>query len=265
VNPVRIIVIGATGRMGGCILRLASRDARFEIAAAVTERGHEALGRDVGAFHSFGNLGVALSDHCDAAADVAVDFSMPAGFRGWLADCTERGIPFISGTTGISDADRAALSKAATRIPVLWAANMSVGANLLMRMAAMAAAALGAAYDIEISEAHHRGKKDAPSGTALAIAHAIVRGEAHTRALRIVTGRAGETGPRAAEEIGIHAIRMGDTVGEHEVHFAADGELITLRHRATSRDTFAAGALRAAAWIVGRPPGLYQMADVLAG
>lgn len=262
--PIGLLIIGATGRMGGRVLSLAAADPDFRLCAAVTEPGHPALGQDAGSVHGGRALGIALSDACEVACDVAVEFSTPDACVRWARWCAARGCPLVSGTTGLSAAQRAELATAARATPILWSPNLSLGANLLMRIAAEVAAALGPDYDIEIVESHHRGKVDAPSGTALALAESIRRARGEDPGVGLVHGRSGRCGPRPSGEIGVHALRMGDVVGEHEVHFAAAGESLRLSHRAASRDTFAAGALRAARWLIGRPAGQYTMADVLA-
>ena len=198
------------------------------------------------------------------AADVLIDFSSPAGFRHWLAACREKRVPFVSGTTGLDLADYVLLDAAAADIPVLHATNTSLGVAVLNRLAADAARLLGHDYDVEIVESHHRHKKDAPSGTADTLAKivlaALERGEGELQ-----FGRRGMEA-RQPRSVGVHSLRLGDVTGEHTVHFAADGERLALTHAATSRDTFARGALRAARWIAApprRPPGRYAMGDVL--
>jgi 4-hydroxy-tetrahydrodipicolinate reductase len=194
-------------------------------------------------------------------AQVVVDFSSPEGFGRWLGASRAAAIPFVSGTTGLADADLALLDEAAEVIPVLHATNTSLGVAVLNRLAAEAARMLGADYDIEIVESHHRHKKDAPSGTAQTLAQHVLEARGRGRGA-LALGRRGMA-PREAGSIGVHSLRLGDVVGEHTVHFAAAGERLELTHKATSRDTFAQGALRAARWIVGKPAGRYGMADVL--
>ncbi len=197
------------------------------------------------------------------AADVVIDFSAPEVTPALAALCLRHGKPLVIGTTGHTEAQKAELRACAARLPVVWSANYSTGVNLLFWLTRRAAEILGADYDLEIVEMHHRHKKDAPSGTAVRLAEilAAARGVALEAALR--HGRRGWVGERSPAEIGLHAIRGGDVVGEHTVIFAAAGERVELTHKASSRETFALGALRAARWVVGRPPGLYDMQDVL--
>lgn len=201
----------------------------------------------------------------DIGVDVLIDFSAGAAFDNALAIAVEHHLAFVSGTTGLDPAQQLDLKNAALRIPVLWSANFSLGVALLKRLSAEAAAALGAEFEVEIIEAHHARKEDAPSGTALALGQVIA--EARGRNLDDVACRArdGHVGARAADEIGFSTIRGGDIVGEHTVMFIAPGERIELTHRAASRDLFARGALLAAQWLRGRPAGLYSVEDVIAG
>ncbi|MEL7238731.1 MAG: 4-hydroxy-tetrahydrodipicolinate reductase, partial [Planctomycetota bacterium] len=196
------------------------------------------------------------------ACDVLIDFTSPAGFRQWLSACVEAKTPFLSGTTGLTDADNALLDDAAEMIPVLHNTNTSLGVALLNRLARDAARVLGDEFDVEIVEAHHNQKKDAPSGTASTLADAVLDGLGRSRdALQF--GRHGMT-PRDAATVGVHSLRLGDVVGEHTAHFAGQGERIELTHKATSRDTFARGALRAARWLASQPAGRYVIDNVLA-
>ena len=261
---IRLGVAGATGRMGRAVIRLAAGEADFEIVAAMTIPDDPAVGRDAGQTAGIDALDVPLSTTCDARLDVLIDFTAPAATRAWAGWCAAQGAGLVSGTTGLSDDEQAALSAAAKQTPVLWAPNMSVGVNQLLRLVADAAKSLGEEWNVEICEIHHNRKADAPSGTARALLERICEARGLDARQAAVHGRSGMPGPRKPTEIGVHALRLGDAVGEHEVHFAASGETLTLRHRASSRDIFAAGALRAARWIAGRPPGLYRMTDVLA-
>jgi 4-hydroxy-tetrahydrodipicolinate reductase len=197
-----------------------------------------------------------------ARADVVVDFSMPAGTLALAPIAVSAGCAIVTGTTGLGDDVRAALDAAASRVPVLWEPNMSVGVHLLTRLVRDAVASLPG-WDVEVVETHHRAKADAPSGTALRLVEAAR--QARTAATHLVHGRQGTPGARTAEEIGLHAVRGGDIIGDHEVHLLGPGERLELTHRATSRDVFAHGALRAARWIAGRPAGRYSLGDVLAG
>lgn len=261
---IRIGVNGATGRMGQMIMRLVAGDDALELAAAVERPGHPALGQDAGTACGGSAYGVTLTADLPAGVDVLLDFSSPAGTMGQLANCLKHSTAMVVGTTGFTPEQKAELDAAAETIPVMVSPNMSVGVNLVFDIAAQIAKRLGADYDIEIVEAHHRFKKDAPSGTALRIAERIadaidVKLDEHAS-----YGRHGQVGERPAGEIGIHAVRGGDIVGDHTVIFATQGERVELRHQAHSRETFVRGAIRAAKFIAGKPAGSYAMADVLA-
>jgi len=265
--PIQLAVAGAAGRMGRQIIALADRDARFALAAALERSSHPSLGKDAGELAGIAANDVPIADAAAGSFDVLIDFSAASGTRHWLTTCLERGKAIVIGTTGHGHDDLAAVRDAAQTIPVLKAANMSVGVNVLLRITRDVAQILDASYDVEISESHHRFKVDAPSGTALAVRDAVIEGRRAAGAgdQPVVHGREGHTGERAAGEIGMHSLRIGDTVGDHTVAFGTLGEVITLGHSAHSRETFATGALRAAAWISDRPPGLYDMQDVLFG
>lgn len=264
---IRYAMAGAAGRMGRRIIALAAEDARFELAAALEPAGSAALGRDAGELAGIARTGVPVTDTLQGAFDVLIDFSTPAGTAHWLEVCQREGRAMVIGTTGHDAALGKGISQAVARIPVLKSANMSVGVNVLLRVVEQLSEVLDATYDVEIVEAHHRFKIDAPSGTALALRDAVQKGRSVLGgpAPTVVHGRQGQTGQRPTGEIGMHALRMGDTVGEHTVYFGNLGETIHVGHSAHSRDTFAAGALRAAAWLSGRGAGLYDMKDVLFG
>lgn len=264
---IRIVVAGAAGRTARRIVALASADPDVNVAAALESPGSNNLGTDAGDLAGVGPLSVPLSDHCPEDFDVLIDFSLPAGTIQWLEECRRLSRPMVIGTTGHSDAQLLQIRDAAQRIAVLQAPNMSVGVNVLLRLAGQLGELLGPSYDVEITETHHRFKVDAPSGTALALRDAVSRGRHASGEAdpTVVYGRQGYTGQRPPGQIGIHSLRSGDTVGQHTVSFGTLGETITIGHSAHSRDTFAAGALRAAKWIVGRPPGIYDMHDVLFG
>lgn len=263
----RIAIAGAAGRMGRRIMALASADAKFKLAAALEGSGSPMLGRDAGELAGIGQSLLAVTDKVAGDFDVLIDFSSPGGTQQWLEECRSAGKAIVIGTTGHDEAALGKIREASSGIAVLKAANMSVGVNLLLRLVRQAAQALDDSYDVEITETHHRFKVDAPSGTALALKDAVVLGRADAGRVagHVVHGREGQTGERKAGEIGMHALRLGDTVGEHTVHFGTIGESIAISHSAHSRDTFAAGALRAAAWIAGKPAGLYDMEHVLFG
>ncbi len=258
---VRFAMLGAGGRMGSAIIRCATTMPGMTLSGALESAGHPDLGRELAP-------GVRLTDDLTAAlngADAAIDFSFHTATVAHAPRLADHGTPWVIGTTGLDAAGRAAVERAAERVPVVLAPNMSLGVNLLLALLEDAARALnGRGYDVEIVERHHRLKKDAPSGTALGLGEAVAKGFSWKLGDVAVHGRAGISPTvRPDQEIGFHAVRGGDFVGDHTVIFAGAGESIEFSHRATSRDTFAAGALRAAAWLPGQTPGLYTMKDVL--
>lgn len=257
-----IAITGAAGRMGTRLIALAGADGGFEITAAIERPDHPQLARDAGEIAGVGPIGTMLTHDLAGAPQVLIDFSAPASMRHWLDICCQRGIAMLIGTTGLQWGDQAAIDQAAKTIAVLQAPNMSLGVNLLFKIAAEVARRLGDDYDIEIVEAHHRFKKDAPSGTAMGLADAILQATGKSRDA-LVYDRHGDDISRSRGEIGMHALRAGDEIGTHTAYFAALGERLELTHKATNRDTFALGALRAARWLAGRPPGRYTIADVL--
>jgi 4-hydroxy-tetrahydrodipicolinate reductase len=263
---IKAVVAGAAGRMGKRLITLIREGKDLELVGAVERPGHPDLGRDAGDVAGLGAIGVPLGDQIGAAlkgADVLLDFTAPSAAMHDLEAASRAGVAAVVGTTGLSDADLARAKTLCAAIPCVQSPNMSVGVNALYGIVAEVARTLGDGYDIEITEAHHHFKKDAPSGTAERIAQVIAR--ALGRELKEVGayGRHGIVGERPAQEIAIHAIRAGDIVGEHTILFGGMGERIEITHRAHSRDNFAWGALRAAAWVVGKPSGLYDMLDVL--
>ena len=268
--PAKALLIGAGGRMGQAIARIVASGAApgIEIAAAVDHPDSPVVGQDVGSAAGACFLGVPVAPTLAAAlaarVDVAIDFSSHAATADAATVLADAAIPWVVGTTGLGDAEKIAVANAARRIPVVLAANMSLGVNLLFALVEQAARALaGRGYDCEIVERHHRRKKDAPSGTALFLGEAAAKGFGWNLKDVSVDGRSGLPGERPSAQIGFHAVRGGDIVGDHSILFAADGECVEISHRATSRDTFAHGALRAAAWLPGRSPRLYGMRDVL--
>ena len=250
--------------MGRRIAALAIADDAFEVVSAMEMPGHEAMGADVGTLSGGEAVGLLVSEALQGDAQVVVDFSTPEGTLAWLDAAREKKLAMVIGTTGLTESHLAEVADAAAAVAIVQAPNMSVGVNLLFKLVAEVAGALGDGYDIEITETHHRFKNDAPSGTALGLAKSICAATGRAMPDALVHGRSGRS-PRQAGEIGMHAIRLGDTVGEHSVSFGCLGETVTLSHSAHTRDTFAAGALRAAAWVAGRKPGLYTMQDVLFG
>jgi 4-hydroxy-tetrahydrodipicolinate reductase len=260
-----VVIAGCTGRMGRALLEamLAATDLR--LAAALDRPGSPALGHDAGELVG-AQLGVPVSDDVAAAlkdADVLVDFTRPEATLGHLAACRRAGVAMVIGTTGFDTAGRQAIRDAAADIPIVFAPNMSVGVNLVFKLLDTAARVLAEGFDVEIIEAHHRHKVDAPSGTALAMGEVIA--QALQRDLRTcaVYGREGVTGERQAQTIGFATVRGGDIVGEHTVLFAGLGERVEITHKASSRMTFALGALRAARFLADKDNGLHDMQDVL--
>lgn len=262
-STLRIGILGATGRVGTLLLDAILAAETLTIGAAITRADSTHIGTDIGAFLGKRDLGQffqPLSEHCFQHCDVVIDFSMPEGLHAALPFLAGR--PLVSGTTGLNAQTEADLQAYAQSAPVLTAANFSTGVNVLLALVAQAARALND-YEIEIVETHHRYKKDAPSGTALALGQAAAEARGHTLAPVLCAGREGTTDTRDAQTIGIHAVRMGQVVGEHTVSLASDTEILTLGHSAQQRSTFADGALRAARWLVEQPAGRYQMSDML--
>jgi len=263
---VRALVTGAAGRMGTTLVRLIGETEGIEVAGAVERPGHPAVGRDAGEVAGVGALGVAIGDDLEAVlprADVVVDFTSATASMGHVDAVCRAGKAIVVGSTGFSPEDRARIEARAAEARIFLAPNMSIGVNVLLKVVADVARALGDAYDVEIVETHHRFKKDAPSGTALALAEAVAQALGRHLETDAVYGRHGLGGGRPAGQIGIHAVRAGDVVGDHTVVFGGLGERVEITHRATSRETFARGAIRAALWVVGRPNGFYGMADLL--
>jgi 4-hydroxy-tetrahydrodipicolinate reductase len=260
---MRIALHGATGRMGQAIVRLVQEKRIDQIVGAIAAPGAAEQGVDIGEVAGVGHLGVAVTaDHAVGllGADVVIDFSTASAIP-TLARAVKRArVALVSGTTGIDSSGDAFLSEAAEVVPVLCAPNMSFGIELVAQMARMAAAALGEDYDIEIVEMHHRHKIDAPSGTALRLAEAL----RETRpGLAVETGRSGNVGPRKSQEVAVLAVRGGDVIGDHTVYLLGPSERIEITHRATQRDLFARGALRAARFVPGKKPGRYTLKDML--
>ncbi|MCK6483154.1 MAG: 4-hydroxy-tetrahydrodipicolinate reductase [Phycisphaerae bacterium] len=264
--PTSIAIHGAAGRMGRHLIALASQDRAFSIAGALESQQCPMLGRDAGEIAGCGRIGIPIESSCGVPFDVMIDFSAASATPRALDVALKAHRPIVIGTTGHDASGLEQIERASERIAVLHAANMSMGINVLLRIVGQLTAALGTDYDVEIVEAHHRFKIDAPSGTALALVDAIRCGQSTGAATSdVVHGRHGMTGGRPGGQIGVHAIRLGDTVGEHTVCFGGLGETIKISHTAHSRETFARGALRAAKWIAGRPAGRYSMNDILFG
>ncbi len=249
--------------MGQRLVALASADPQLKLVAALEAATHPWLGQDAGAHAGVGNLGLPLAVVGESAADVVVDFSVPDAAVAVVAHCLEFGKPVVVATTGFDAQQERYLRDTATRIPIVWAPSMSPAVNLLMQLTRQASEVLQgmpSGVDVEIIERHHRFKEDAPSGTALKFGQIVAETMGQTEHTH---GRAGRPGPRPGEEIGYHALRCGDNPGEHTIVFGMLGETIELRVAASNRDCYAQGALLAAQWLVGKPPGLYGMNDVL--
>ena len=259
----RILLHGASGRMGRAIAQCADGDDGLEIVAAVApDVPGVALGT-LAALPEPGPEVVASLEEVDVDFDVAIDFTRPEGTLAMLNRCQQSGAGLVVGTTGFSAEQRQKLELAASEIPLCIAANFSIGVNVALKLLREAASVLADDYDVEVIEAHHRHKVDAPSGTALAMGKAVAEGLDRTLEECAVYAREGHTGPRPDKAIGFATVRAGDIVGEHTVMFVGEGERIEISHKASSRNNFATGALRAASWLRGRTPGLYDMTDVL--
>jgi 4-hydroxy-tetrahydrodipicolinate reductase len=256
--PTRIAVVGAAGRMGREVVRAALEDDSIELAGGVVETGAPELDADIGELSGWGRSGVLATQDPPDDVEVLIEFTVPDATVEHLAYAR----PVVIGTTGLSEEQLARVEEAAKSVPIVLAPNMSVGVSLLKEVVRELSGKLGTGYDVEIVEAHHRNKVDAPSGTALLLARAAAEGRGRNLDEVAVFGREGRA-PREEGEIGIHALRGGAVVGEHRVVFYSDGEEIEIAHRALSRRTFAAGALRAARFAAGAEPGLYSMRDVL--
>jgi len=261
---MRVAVNGACGAMGKRVITAVVASDDCELVCALERDDHPSIGIDAGAIAGVGNLGVDVTSALRDEPEVLIDFSAPHGTMRRAAECAENGVGLVIGTTGLSREQAEQIeNEIAALVPVLTASNMSLGVNLLFRVAEWVAAALPEGYDVEIVEAHHRRKKDAPSGTARELGRWVCKGLG--RDTDVLTARGhGMVGPRDPDEIAIHAVRGGDIVGEHTVMFAGDGERLELTHRAASRDLFAKGALQAARFVHNQPAGLYSMQDVIA-
>jgi len=262
-GTLRVLIIGATGRMGQALVRVSKERSNVRITGAVTHAGSAHLGRDVGELAGVGRLGVTVTADVAAAlaeCDCAIDFSQSPATASNLAACIVAGKPLLVGTTGIAAELKPEIERAARHIALLIAANTSLGVTLLLELVRQAAQTLPLNFDVEIVEAHHRLKKDAPSGTALALGHAVA--QARGQEFDAVSAHQRD-GLRREGDIGFAVVRAGDIVGDHTVVFAGTGEQVVLSHRATDRNVFARGALEAAAWLAGRAPGHYFMRDII--
>lgn len=263
---VQVAIHGAAGRMGQSIASVLQEDLEANLVAAMDRDDCPELGRDLGTLIGSKPSGVRITSDVEEFlnnVEVVIDFSVAPATAKLLPLCAGQHIPMVIGTTGLDDSTRAGLERAAEIIPVVFAPNYSQGVNALYFLAARATELLGPAFDAEIVEIHHRHKVDSPSGTAVRLGEVVAHAK-HLDTERVVThGRSGHVGPRPLEEVGVMALRGGDVVGEHTLYLVGEGERIELTHRATDRSIFARGAVRAAHWVVGRPAGLYDMADVM--
>ncbi|RMW09798.1 4-hydroxy-tetrahydrodipicolinate reductase [Pseudomonas coronafaciens pv. porri] len=262
----RIAVVGAAGRMGKTLIEAVQQAPGAGLTAAVDRPDSTLVGADAGELAALGRIGVPLSGDLAKVADefdVLIDFTHPSVTLKNLAFCRKAGKAMIIGTTGFSAEEKQRLAEAGKDIPIVFAANFSIGVNLCLKLLDTAARVLGDEVDIEITEAHHRHKVDAPSGTALRMGEVVANALGRDLEKVAVYGREGQTGARDRQTIGFATIRAGDVVGDHTVLFAAEGERVEITHKASSRMTFAKGAVRAAMWLEGKAPGLYDMQDVL--
>ncbi len=264
---MRVAIIGAAGRMGKILIEAVDGTEGLELGAAVVDPKSSLIGADAGDMIGIGKTGVSMAGSLEDVVndfDVLIDFTFPDLTLENASFCKANNKLLVIGTTGMSDSEKEQLALIAESVPVVFAPNMSVGVNVVLNLLRTATETLGDDYDVEIIEAHHRHKKDAPSGTALRMGEVVA--EALGRDLKecAVYGREGFTGERTRKEIGFQTIRAGDVVGDHTVLFATDGERIEITHKASSRMTFAKGAMRAALWLGNKPVGLYDMQDVLA-
>ena len=265
-NPIRIAVLGATGRMGRAIIQAAAQNSQVKLAVALDRAGNPLLGQDAAALAGLPAAGVLVTDSLEAAIndfDVLIDFSRPEGTLAVLPLCLKHGKAIVIGTTGFTPEQKAEVVAASKQIPICMSANYSIGVNVTLRLLELAAKTLGDGYDVEIVEAHHKHKIDAPSGTALRMGEAVAAGLGRDLNECAVYERYGNTGARDGKTIGFATIRGGDVVGDHTVMFLGDGERIEISHKATNRMHFSNGAIKAAAWLSGRSPGLCEMRDVL--
>ncbi len=262
----RVAVAGAAGRMGKSLIEAVTHNDRLKLTAATEHPGNSLLGADAGELAGVGRLNVPINDSLEKWVDdfdLLIDFTTPAATLDHLAFCRANVRRMVIGTTGFSEAQKAELQAAAEEIAIILAPNMSVGVNLCFKLLDLAARVLGSDADIEVIEAHHRHKVDAPSGTALRMGEVVANALGRDLGECAVYGREGVTGERERKTIGFETIRAGDIVGEHTVMFAAPGERVEITHKASSRMTFANGAARAAAWVMQHDRGLFDMQDVL--
>ncbi len=263
---IKVGVIGAGGRMGRMLIEATQDNPQTTLSAAIERQGSSLVGADAGEVAAIGRLEIQIVDDLKAVIsdiDVLIDFSLPAATEQNMQVCAEHNVAMVIGTTGFNEQQEQVLATASEQIAIVYAGNYSTGVNLSLKLLGLAAKAFGKDADVEIIEAHHKHKIDAPSGTAYMMAEAVAEARGQNLKDVAIYGREGQTGAREAGTIGIHAIRGGEIIGDHTVMFIADGEVVEITHRARARMTFAAGAVRAATWIVQQPVGQYNMQDVL--
>ncbi|WP_379543464.1 4-hydroxy-tetrahydrodipicolinate reductase [Psychrobacter sp. R86515] len=265
-KSINVGVIGAGGRMGRMLIEAVQNNAQTTLKAAIERQGSSLVGADAGEVAAIGHLNVQIVDDLAAVIndiDVLIDFSLPDATEKNMQVCAEHNVAMVIGTTGFNEQQEQVLAKASEKITIVYAGNYSTGVNLSLKLLGMAAKAFGHDADVEIIEAHHKHKIDAPSGTAYMMAEAVAEARGQNLKDVAIYGREGQTGERESGTIGIHAVRGGEIVGDHTVMFIADGEVVEITHRARARMTFAAGAVRAATWVVEQEVGQYNMQDVL--
>ncbi|GAA0798396.1 4-hydroxy-tetrahydrodipicolinate reductase [Psychrobacter piscatorii] len=265
-QAIKVGVIGAGGRMGRMLIEAVQNNAYTTLNAAIERQGSSLVGADAGEVAAIGRLEVQIVDELEAVIsdiDVLIDFSLPDATEKNMQVCAEHNVAMVIGTTGFNEAQEQVLAEASKKIAIVYAGNYSTGVNLSLKLLGMAAKAFGNDADVEIIEAHHKHKIDAPSGTAYMMAEAVAEARGQNLKDVAIYGREGQTGERESGTIGIHAVRGGEIVGDHTVMFIADGEVVEITHRARERMTFAAGAVRAATWVTEQAVGQYDMQDVL--
>lgn len=265
-DPINIGVIGAGGRMGRMLIEAVRDNPQTTLSAAIEREGSSLVGADAGEVAAIERLNIKIVDDLVAVIDdidVLIDFSLPDATEQNMQTCAEHKVAMVIGTTGFNEQQEQVLTEASKHIPIVYAGNYSTGVNLSLKLLNMAAKAFGLEADVEVIEAHHKHKIDAPSGTAYMMAEAVAEARGQDLKEVAVYGREGQTGEREQGEIGIHAIRGGEIIGDHTVMFIADGEVVEITHRARARMTFAAGAVRATTWVINQKAGQYNMQDVL--
>ena len=265
-QAIKVGVIGAGGRMGRMLIEAVQDNSQTALNAAIERQGSSLVGADAGEVAAIGRLEVQIVDDLKAVIndiDVLIDFSLPDATEQNMQICAENNVAMVIGTTGFNEQQEQVLAKASEKIAIVYAGNYSTGVNLSLKLLGMAAKAFGEDADVEVIETHHKHKIDAPSGTAYMMAEAVAEARGQNLKDVAVYGREGQTGERKAGTIGIHAIRGGEIIGDHTVMFIADGEVVEITHRARARMTFAAGAVRAATWVIKQEVGQYNMQDVL--